>query len=62
MPVACQSCAPERPQAFVCASRRLRGFRPELLLYFVRLYNKTLRTQHRPVTPAPPNANRIFVF
>ena len=62
MPVACQSCAPERPQAFVCASRRLRGFRPELLLYFVRLYNKTLRTQQSPVTPAPPNANRIFVF
>ena len=62
MPVACQSCAPERPQAFVCASRRLRGLRPELLLYFVRLYNKTLRTQQSPVTPAPPNANRIFVF
>ena len=30
MPVACQSCAPERPQAFVCALRRLRGLRPEI--------------------------------
>ena len=32
------------------------------MLYFVRLYNKTLRIQQSPVTPAPPSANSIRVF